>query len=565
MRTAMGLSSSMASRAKLRTLSFITGFSFAEPLRTGLTAPSRTQGRTEEGVEESGASLERRRAIFEPAGASASFAGARLPPPVTGAATQSRSRSAGHGRGHAIPVTTADYALRSTLGKSHPKSRKLPFLKQPAWPDYQSGISFAGGAPATRRLSGKGHFPVLPVACQDSWFAGILMAIVRGFSGLLGACGLLIACGESGKQEATNHGESDATKTSGAASSSGESSSNGGGPTASSTGSNPTSGTTTADGGDSTSTSAAVTNGDSSTAGSSTSTTGGASSGGPTLAGCTMFPADNPWNTDISEYPLHPDSESFIDSIGRNTNLHPDFGTEWEGAPIGIPFVTVDSSQPGVAISFEYDDESDPGPYPIPPDAPIEGGAESDGDRHVLVLESDNCILYELFAAYPLDGGSSWEAGSGAIFDLSSNELRPDRWTSADAAGLPVLPGLVRYDEVVEKGELNHALRFTVSESQAGYIAPATHAASNSTDPNLPPMGLRVRMKASYDCSAYSSEVQVICTALKRFGMFVADNGSNWYVSGAHDPRWSDENLGDLKQIPGDAFEVVDTGAITPW
>lgn len=278
-----------------------------------------------------------------------------------------------------------------------------------------------------------------------------------------------------------------------------------------------------------------------------------------------MFPADNPWNTDISEYPLHPNSENFIDSIGRDTNLHPDFGTEWEGAPIGIPFTIVDSSQPMVPVSFEYDDESDPGPYPIPPEAPIEGGPESDGDRHVLVLESDSCILYELFAAYPQEDGARWEAGSGAIFDLSSNDLRPDRWTSADAAGLPVLPGLVRYDEVVEQGEILHALRFTVSQSQAAYISPATHAASSSDDPNRPPMGLRLRMKADYDCSDYSDEVQVICTALKRFGMFVADNGSNWYVSGAHDPRWDDDRLGDLKDIPGDAFEVVDTGPITPW
>ncbi|HEU5077119.1 MAG TPA: hypothetical protein VFU02_23170 [Polyangiaceae bacterium] len=278
-----------------------------------------------------------------------------------------------------------------------------------------------------------------------------------------------------------------------------------------------------------------------------------------------MFPSDNPWNTDISNFPLHPNSDAFIDSIGRSDTLHPDFGTEWEGSPIGIPYTTVDSDQELVPVEFDYADESDPGPYPIPPDAPIEGGSDADGDRHVLVVETDNCILYELYAAYPIDDGASWEAGSGAIFDLSSNELRPDRWTSADAAGLPVLPGLVRYDEVVEAGEIAHALRFTVSDSQAGYISPATHAASSSSDPDLPPMGLRLRMQADYDCSGYSDEVQVICTALKRYGMFVADNGSNWYVSGAHDPRWSDDNLGDLKDIPGDAFEVVDTGEIVPW
>ncbi|HEY6728035.1 MAG TPA: hypothetical protein VI197_28695 [Polyangiaceae bacterium] len=297
--------------------------------------------------------------------------------------------------------------------------------------------------------------------------------------------------------------------------------------------------------------------------GSGTSTTGSTNS--PNLGGCSMFPSDNPWNTDISSFPLHPNSDAFIDSIGRDDTLHPDFGTEWEGSPIGIPYTTVDSDQELVPVEFDYDDESDPGPYPIPPDAPIEGGPDADGDRHVLVVETDNCILYELFAAYPIDDGASWEAGSGAIFDLASNELRPDRWTSADAAGLPVLPGLVRYDEVVEAGEIAHALRFTVSDSQAGYISPATHAASSSSDPDLPPMGLRLRMKAGYDCSGYSDEVQVICTALKRYGMIVADNGSNWYVSGAHDPRWSDDNLGDLKDVPGDAFEVVDTGEITPW
>jgi len=278
-----------------------------------------------------------------------------------------------------------------------------------------------------------------------------------------------------------------------------------------------------------------------------------------------MFPADNPWNVDISNFPVHPDSDTYVASIGADDHLHPDFGTEWEGAPIGIPYVTVDASQPLVEVAFDYDDDSDPGPYPIPPDAPIEGGAEADGDRHVLVLETTNCMLYELFDAWPVEGGARWTAGSGAIFDLSSNALRPDRWTSADAAGLPILPGLVRYDEVVERGEILHALRFTVSRSQAGYIAPATHAASSLTDAALPPMGLRLRMKADYDCSGASAEVQVICTALKRFGMFVADNGSDWYISGAHDPRWDDDALGDLKAIPGHAFEAVETGPIVPW
>lgn len=284
---------------------------------------------------------------------------------------------------------------------------------------------------------------------------------------------------------------------------------------------------------------------------------------------CAVFPADNPWNTDISGYPLHARSDAFIDSIGRAAMMHPDFGTVWEGAPIGIPYVEVGASTPRVPVTFEYADESDPGPYPIPPDAPIEGVGEGNpdagGDRHVLALDVDDCVLYELYAAYPQDGGARWEAGSGAIFDLASNDLRPDRWTSADAAGLPIFPGLVRYQEVVEQGVIDHALRFTVRNSQSGYIHPATHAASDSSDPDLPPMGLRLRMKADFDCSGYSAEVQVICTALKTYGMFVADNGSNWYLSGAPDPRWSDDNLGDLKTIPGDAFEVVDTGPVIPW
>jgi hypothetical protein len=276
---------------------------------------------------------------------------------------------------------------------------------------------------------------------------------------------------------------------------------------------------------------------------------------------CSIFPADNPWNTDISAYPVHARSAEYLDSIGRERSLHPDFGTQWEGAPIGIPYVVVDGNQTKVAVQFEYEDESDPGPYPIPPNAPIEGVGPSDagGDRHVLVLDQENCLLYELFAAYPQPDGS-WEAGSGAIFDLRSNDLRPDHWTSADAAGLPIFPGLVRYEEVVEQGEIAHALRFTVSRSQRAFIHPATHYASSDTDPSLPPMGLRLRMKAATDCSWASNEVQVICTALKKYGMFVADNGSNWYISGAPDPRWDDDALRDLKSFHGDDFEVVESG-----
>jgi hypothetical protein len=277
---------------------------------------------------------------------------------------------------------------------------------------------------------------------------------------------------------------------------------------------------------------------------------------------CPTFPANNPWNTDISGYPVHARSAAWVNSIGSSTRMHPDFGTFWDGGPIGIPFVHVGAGQPKVPVSFDYDDESDPGPYPIPPNAPIEGGAGSDGDRHVLVIDDSACKLYELFYAFPQNGGASWHAGSGAIFDLRSNALRPDYWTSADAAGLPIYPGLVRYDEVVQEGVIDHALRFTISRSQRGFIHPATHFASSITDPNVPPMGARFRMKASYSCATYSQEVKVICAALKKYGMFVADNGSNWYVSGAHDPRWDDDRLGDLKRIPGSAFEAVETGPV---
>lgn len=282
---------------------------------------------------------------------------------------------------------------------------------------------------------------------------------------------------------------------------------------------------------------------------------------------CNVFPDDNWWNTDISSFPVHPHSDAYVDAIGRWQYLHPDFGTVWDERPIGIPYVIVGSEQPLVPVSFYYVDESDPGPYPIPPDAPVEGQptgqpntADFGGDRHVIVIDEGTCTLYETFDSHPVDGGQSWEAGSGAVFDLSSNDLRPDYWTSADAAGLPIFPGLVRYSEVVEEGVIDHALRFTVNQTRRAFIHPATHYASSNTDPALPPMGLRFRMRSSYDCSWASTEVQVVCAALKRYGMFVADNGADWYISGAPDPRWDDDRLGDLKEIPGDAFEVVDTG-----
>lgn len=316
--------------------------------------------------------------------------------------------------------------------------------------------------------------------------------------------------------------------------------------------------------GNTTGSSGAGASGTTSSSNASTSSTG--SGGSPSLASCSVFPGDNAWNTDVSGFDVHPSSDAFIDSIGRSTTMHPDFGTVWENAPIGIPYCVVPGSQPKVPINFvAYGDESDPGPYPVPPDAPVEGGNQSDGDRHVLVVDTDNCILYELYRAFSVNGGASWDADSGAVWDLKINDTHPMTWTSADAAGLPVLPGLVRYEEVVEAGALNHAVRFTVSQSQAGFISPAVHYASSDTNPNLPPMGLRVRMKASYDCSSYSSEVQVICTGFKKYGLILADNGSDWYVSGAPDPRWNDEALGDLGNIPGDAFEVVYTGDVQTY
>jgi hypothetical protein len=280
----------------------------------------------------------------------------------------------------------------------------------------------------------------------------------------------------------------------------------------------------------------------------------------PSLSDFQVFPPDNPWNTDISKYPVHPKSDVWIKSIGEDGPLHPDFGTIWNNAPSGIPYTVVGKTQPEVPITFEYADESDPGPYPIPDDAPIEGGPNGQGDRHVLVVDVDNHKLYELFHAFKVEGG--WKAGSGAIFDLRSNKLRPLGWTSADAAGLPVFPGLVRYDEVMQKREISHALRFTVRRTQRGFILPATHWASRSSDPDLPPMGMRVRLKADYNISGFPKEAQAILKAFKKYGMMLADNGGDWYVSGAPDPRWNDENLNAIRRVKGSDFEVVATGPI---
>jgi hypothetical protein len=271
---------------------------------------------------------------------------------------------------------------------------------------------------------------------------------------------------------------------------------------------------------------------------------------------CSVFPPDNALNQDVSNAPVDPNSAAYIASIGAGGHLHPDFGSP---AQYGIPYTVVGPTQPLVPIRFTaYGDESDPGPYPVPGNAPVEGAGQS-GDQHVLVVQNGSCKLYEMYSAQRTAAG--WDAGSGAVFSLSSDALRPDGWTSADAAGLPMFPLLARYDEVAA-GAIDHALRFTVAQTQRGYIHPATHFASSSGDPRLPPMGLRLRLKAGYDLSGFSGPALVILTALERYGKIVADNGSNWYLSGTSDPRWDDSQLDQLKAVPGSAFEVVQTGPI---
>ena len=274
---------------------------------------------------------------------------------------------------------------------------------------------------------------------------------------------------------------------------------------------------------------------------------------GPGIGGCAVFPSTNAWNQDVSKAPVDPSSAAYVARIDSFRQfLHPDFGSD---PSYGIPYIVVPGSHAPVPITFTaYGSESDPGPYPVPLSAPVESGS----DAHVLVVDSGNCHLYEMFGAHQRAGG--WDAASGAVFNLSSNALRPDTWTSADAAGLPILPGLVRYDEVAA-GVINHALRFTVDQSQNGFIHPATHQAgvANASDP---PMGERFRLRASFDLTPYHGEALVILTALQRYGMIVADNGSSWYVTGSTDSRWNDNDLDQLKSVPGSAFEAVATGPI---
>ncbi|MFA5552096.1 MAG: hypothetical protein WDA03_10845 [Trueperaceae bacterium] len=286
---------------------------------------------------------------------------------------------------------------------------------------------------------------------------------------------------------------------------------------------------------------------------------------GPSLADCQVFPADHVWNARVDNLPVHPNSAAYVRTIGESRHVHPDFGSGlWEGAPIGIPYTTVGAGQSGVNVSFYYPSESDPGPYPVPADAPVEGappgGVAAGGDRHVLVVDTAACTLYELYDAV-LQPDGSWEAGSGAIFDLDGYDLRPAGWTSADAAGLPILPGLVRYEEVAA-GVIAHALRFTAPQTAAAYVWPARHYASRNTGPEFPPMGTRFRLRADFDASGFSAETQVIVTALKRYGMVLADNGSAWYLSGAPDDRWDNTVLRELRQIVGSDFEAVDASGL---
>ena len=292
----------------------------------------------------------------------------------------------------------------------------------------------------------------------------------------------------------------------------------------------------------------------------------GGGTGGGSIGSLAIFPPDNPWNTDISAQPVDPNSTTLLNNCGgAGKKVHPDFGTVWDGAPNGIPYILVSGSQPKVPVSFSYADESDPGPYPIPPNAPIEGGPDGTGDRHVIVIDTTNKRLYEMFDAHPANNGASWTAGSGATWDLTSNALRPAGWTSADAAGLPILPGLVRYDEAVLRGAINHALRFTCPTTRRAYVTPARHWASSETSSAYPPMGMRVRLKASVDISTYPQEVRVILTALKKYGMFVADNGSGMFISGAPDSRWSDTNLATMGRLTNADFEVVQmANIVTP-
>lgn len=280
----------------------------------------------------------------------------------------------------------------------------------------------------------------------------------------------------------------------------------------------------------------------------------------PAVGNCSVFPANNIWNARIDQLPVSPNSATWVNTIGSAKPLHPDFGSgTYNGEPIGIPYVTVPGTQTKYPATFQYQSESDPGPYAVPLNAPIEGGSSSTGDRHVISVDIDNCILYEIYDAFPQ--AASWQGGSGAIFNLTSNALRPASWTSADAAGLPIFPGLVRYDEIVS-GAIRHAIRFTVPQTQDTYVWPARHEASSLTGVQYPPMGARFRLKSSFNVSGFSATNQIILTALMRYGMMLADNGSSWYISGATDSRWNNDDLHALTSLTGSDFEAVDVSTL---
>jgi hypothetical protein len=283
----------------------------------------------------------------------------------------------------------------------------------------------------------------------------------------------------------------------------------------------------------------------------------------PSAPHCPIFPADNAWNQKVTGLPVAADSAALIASIGLGDPVHPDFGSgTYDGEPIGIPVTTVSGATRKVPVRFQYASQSDKGPYPLPPHVAIEGGAHSTGDRHVIVVDRSTCTDYELYAAYPHDGGRSWTAGSGAIFNLRSDSLRPAGWTSADAAGLPILPGLARYDEVAH-GVIDHALRFTAPCTASAYVYPARHDAATCSGANRPPMGLRVRLKASVNIAGLPYQARVVAQALKSYGMILADNGSPWYISGAPDRGWNNSALHLLDTLTGRDFEVVNTASLS--
>lgn len=281
----------------------------------------------------------------------------------------------------------------------------------------------------------------------------------------------------------------------------------------------------------------------------------------PEHSGISIFPANNVWNRSIINLPVHSNSKKYIESIGSAKPLHPDFGQgTWEGQPLGIPINVVGPSTKRVPVEFEYADESDRVLYPIPENPKIEGGIASEGDRHLISLDPANSKLYELFQVSKSTNGG-WKAGSGAVFDLRSNALRPEGWTSADAAGLPIMPGLVRYSELAS-GSIDHALRFTAPRTQRAFVWPARHLASSDSSANLPPMGIRLRLKSSFDLSNFPPDCQTILRCLKKYGMLLADNGTSWYISGEPDERWNNETLHQLSRVSGADFEVVDESGL---